>query len=289
MKEPIGLLGLGLLGHALGRRLLSAGFTVTGFDINPSRCELFRESGGQTVASADQLFANHQRIILCLLHSDQVRSALDEVTIRPETILFDTTTGRPEDAISFAAGLKKIGSTYLDTTVVGSSQQVEAGEATLLVGGDAAVVKHEMEFLQQLAPQVFSLGQNGSAAKMKLVVNLCIGLHRAVLAEALTLADLFSLDLEQTLQILQATPAASAAMQVKGPKMLQQDFTPQAKLAQHLKDVRLMLESAEKHDATLPLSEIHASLLQNLVQQGWGDLDNSAIIKAYQPDADKQD
>jgi 3-hydroxyisobutyrate dehydrogenase-like beta-hydroxyacid dehydrogenase len=113
------------------------------------------------------------------------------------------------------------------------------------------------------------------------VVILVLGLNRAVLAEGLAYAAACGIDPRQALEILKAGPAQSAAMDAKGEKMLNEDFTPQARLSQHLKDVRLILELGAKNEANLPLSALHCRLLEQLAQQGFGDLDNSAIIKAF--------
>ena len=63
--------------------------------------------------------------------------------------------------------------------------------------------------------------------------------------------------------------------------MIEEDFTPQARLSQHLKDVRLILAAGERNSAHLPLSEIHRRLLEKAETTGFGELDNSAVIKAY--------
>ena len=71
-------------------------------------------------------------------------------------------------------------------------------------------------------------------------------------------------------------------MDAKGPKMLNADFTPEAKLGQHLKDVRLMLEAGTKSGALLPLTQLHEYVLAELVAAGLGELDNSAVIRAFE-------
>jgi 3-hydroxyisobutyrate dehydrogenase-like beta-hydroxyacid dehydrogenase len=70
-------------------------------------------------------------------------------------------------------------------------------------------------------------------------------------------------------------------MDTKGPKMVSGDFTPVARLSQHLKDVRLIRALAERHSAATPLSDAHEELLQRAVELGLGDADNSAIIRAF--------
>ena len=96
---------------------------------------------------------------------------------------------------------------------------------------------------------------------MKLALNIAIGLHRAVLAESLAFAENNGIDPALALAILKAGPAYSRAMDVKGAKMLARDFTPEARLAQHLKDVRLILETGRRTGSRLPLSAVHEALL----------------------------
>jgi 3-hydroxyisobutyrate dehydrogenase-like beta-hydroxyacid dehydrogenase len=72
-------------------------------------------------------------------------------------------------------------------------------------------------------------------------------------------------------------------MDTKGPKMIAGDFLPEARLGQHHKDVRLILAEAARAGATLPLTQLHDFLLADLVGRGLGDLDNSAIMRAYDP------
>ena len=117
---------------------------------------------------------------------------------------------------------------------------------------------------------------------MKLVVNLVLGLNRAALAEGLAFARACGFNPADALKILAAGPAYSRAMDTKGRKMLEHDFTPQARLSQHLKDVRLILAAGASTGARLPLSEVHRRLLEQVERAGFGDADNSAILKAYE-------
>ena len=155
------------------------------------------------------------------------------------------------------------------------------GQAITLVGGEEDAFRQHAQLLACLSRKSFYVGASGIAARMKLVVNLVIGLHRAVLAESLTFAQALGFDLSTTLNILMSSAAYSRMMETKGPKMVAEDFSAQARLAQHLKDVGLILASGEAHQAELPLTHLHRELLQRVVDQGQGHLDNSAIIKAF--------
>ena len=95
------------------------------------------------------------------------------------------------------------------------------------------------------------------------------------------MAEKAGLDLGKTLEVLQAGPAASQVMATKGGKMIDGDFSPQARLAQHAKDVGLILEMAEVAGAEVPVSRLHRDMLQTLIEDGYGGEDNAAIIRAF--------
>ena len=112
--------------------------------------------------------------------------------------------------------------------------------------------------------------------------NLILGLHRAALAEGLNLAEALGFDAKRALEILKQTPASSGVMETKGSKMAARNYEPpQARLAQHHKDVRLILELAAKLEAKTPLSAAHRELLARAEELGFASADNAAIIEAY--------
>lgn len=285
MSQPtVGLIGLGLMGTALAERFLQAGFSVVGFDVASERRHWLTSAGGTATASASDVAAECDRIVFSLPTSEIVASVTGQLasTLRPGVTIVDTTTGAPDASARLSADLAAHGVRYLDATVVGSSEQVRQRDAIVLVGGDRATADACQDLFDCFARQWFHLGPNGSGSRMKLVVNLVLGLNRAVLAEGLTFARACGLDLAETLRVLQAGAAYSRCMDSKGPKMVDQSFfPPQAKLSQHLKDVRLILDEATQKELELPLSAIHRELLERVEAAGWGDADNAAILHAF--------
>ncbi len=130
-----------------------------------------------------------------------------------------------------------------------------------------------------MGAKVFHVGPCGSAAKMKLISNLVLGLNRAVLAEGLVFAEALGVSPAAALEVMAGSHAYSKAMDVKGRKMVERDFTVEARLSQHLKDVYLMLEAAAAAGISLPLTETHRRLMEQAEAVGLGDQDNSAIIE----------
>jgi 3-hydroxyisobutyrate dehydrogenase-like beta-hydroxyacid dehydrogenase len=133
-----------------------------------------------------------------------------------------------------------------------------------------------------LGRNVFHVGACGSAAKMKLVTNLVLGLNRAALAEGLAFAAAIGVEPAAALEVLAGSMAYSRAMDAKGRKMVEGDFSVQARLSQHLKDVLLMQRAAADAGLALPLTETHRRLMEQAEADGLGELDNSAIIRVLQ-------
>lgn len=285
MTNPtVGLIGLGLVGTALAERWRAAGWTVIGYDIAEKQRDALQQLGGNVAESAHAVFDIVDRIVLSLPTSDIAAAVLESVTVSlaGKTII-DTTTGEPDAMAALGRSVAERGGRYLDATIAGSSAQIRSGEVLVLVGGEADVIADCDPLFRTFAKDVFPVGACGAGARMKLVVNLVLGLHRAVLAEGLAFAERTGVDPRRALEVLRAGPTYSRVMDTKGEKMLAGDFTPQARLAQHLKDVRLILSTGAAAEAVLPLSTLHAELLAGLVAQGAGELDNSAIIQAFRP------
>jgi 3-hydroxyisobutyrate dehydrogenase-like beta-hydroxyacid dehydrogenase len=151
----------------------------------------------------------------------------------------------------------------------------------LLVGGERADLEACAELFGCFARRWLHAGPWGAGARLKLVVNLVLGLNRAALAEGLAFARACGVEPETALEALRAGAAYSRAMDVKGRKMIDGDFACQARLSQHLKDVRLILDVGRRAEAYLPFSAVHEQLLERLEAAGLGQDDNAAIIRAF--------
>ena len=181
------------------------------------------------------------------------------------------------------------GIAFVEAEVSGSSELMLSGEAALLVGAEPGSLEAAAELLDALSPVVFHLGPVGAGAKMKLVSNLAVGLNRLVLAEALYLAERVGVEPGALLEVLRAGPGHSRAGELKGGKMVKSDYSPEARLAQHLKDVELILDLGDAAGADLPLSRLHRELLARGVEEGLGELDNSSIIEVLRNSPARED
>jgi 3-hydroxyisobutyrate dehydrogenase-like beta-hydroxyacid dehydrogenase len=269
------------MGSALADRLVGAGQRVIGWDIEDERRGALRERGGEVAHDAQEVFSGCSRVLLSLPShrevGDVVRAA--GTTLSRGLTIIDTTTGDPASTEALARTMDEQGIVYLDATISGSSAQVRAGSATLMVGGDAESFAACSDIFALIGSQVFHTGSTGTGAKMKLVTNLVLGLNRAALAEGLAFAESIGLDPTLSLAVMRGSLAYSRIMDTKGERMVRGDFAPDARLSQHLKDVHLIVDTGRDAGLPMPLSAAHRAVLEEAEAAGYGELDNSAIIK----------
>lgn len=287
--EFVGVIGLGLLGGAIAERLERKGFRTIGYDIDSTAQEKNRGVVSEIAQDCGVLLNRCRRCVLSLPDSRVVTQFFQtqSANLREGQILIDTTTGDPSMMRGFAESLSQRRIAYLEACVAGSSHQLRLGEAALLIGGSTELIESVQDVVSGLSEKQYFVGAVGDGAKLKLVHNLILGLNRVVLSEGMGLAEKMGLDLEMTLQVLRETPASSAVMSTKGDKLIRRDYDPQAKLSQHLKDVHLILESAQSVNAYLPLSGIHCDLLQEAERLGFGDRDNIAIYELFRRETEE--
>ena len=281
LRKQIGLIGTGLFGTGIADRLLASGYSVSVFNRTREKADPLLARGAKW---SDQPLSECDRVIFCLFSTEQVAQVIDgaQAHLRPGQIIFDTSTSDPRQAVDLGNRLAQQNVHYLEAPFSGSSEQARNGQTTAMVAGLKAVFDDCCDLWECLAASTFYLGGWGNAAKMKLASNLVLGLNRAALAEGLAFAEAAGLTKQTVLDVLLNSPAYSRVMDAKGSKMVEGDFAPQARLSQHLKDVRLMLEEATRNGLSLPLSTTHQKLLEQAEALALGDLDNSAIIRALQ-------
>ena len=284
MTQSVGVVGLGLLGQAFVSRLLGAGFEVVGFDIDRAKNIKLVERGGHPADSVGDLARRCDPLVLAVFSTDQVedvieRELLPAVGEGSGKVVLCASTCDPERIARLAERVGKRGLRLLETPVSGASGQVIRGEGVGLIGGDAEVIRAVEGVLRALFARHFHIGKIGDAGRAKLAINLILGLNRLAMAEGLVFAERLGLDPEAFLNLARSSAAYSQVMDTKGAKMIHGEFAAEGRITQHLKDVDLMLEQAQRAKQQLPLAEIHADVLQACVRQGEGDLDNSAVIK----------
>jgi len=281
-KPSVGIIGLGLMGSAITERLLDCGYRVVVWNRTREKAAPLEARGAEW---NENPLAVCDLVIVSLYTTEVVEAVLKQLGtgLHPGQVLIDTTTGEPNQTAALGSQLLARGVDYLDAPISGSSQQTRRGEATVIVGGERGAFDRCSDLWPVLGNKVYHVGPCGSGARMKLITNLVLGLNRAVLAEGLAFAEALGVSPAAALEVMMGSNAYSKAMEVKGRKLVERDFSVQARLSQHLKDVRLMIEAATAAGMELPLADTHRRLMERAEAAGLGDLDNSAIIEVLRP------
>src|ERR1700743_1600865 len=283
---PVGIIGLGLLGSVLAARLIGAGIHVTGFDVDPAQRGVLKDLGGEIAASAVQVMARCQTILVAVYNAGQIELLFDELGRRPHlagAVMVCTTTCAPEDIASIAARAAEAGLGFVETPISGTSAETRDGAALALIAGEPQAIDAVQPVLNVICPQQMRMGGIGNAARTKLALNLILQNNRAALAEGLAFAESMGLDAAAFLATARRSAAYSRVMDSKGEKMLARDFAPQSHIAQTLKDSELILEEAKRHDLRLPVTSLQADLLRATIALRGGECDSSAVIEAIRP------
>ena len=283
--STIGIVGLGLLGHAIASRLIKAGHTVIGFDVLPDRVSALAAMGG-TPASSAAAVAQSAEAVCTLLPS----LATAEAAIlgaggilagaRPDLAVIQMSTISPTLTERLAREVTARGLGFLDCPVSGTSSMVERGDGIFFVGGDRALFARWQPVLESVLARAVLVGRVGQAMVLKLVANLLVALNSAAAAEALTLARKAGLDLSLALDVLNASAAASSMLKVRGPMIVRGEFPAQMKLDLFMKDIHLMQEAATAVGAPLPFTDLAERLYAAAQAQGHGGEDLAVVVTA---------
>jgi len=279
--RTIGIAGLGLLGRALAHRLLGAGYSPKGFDIDAGKTAAFAKAGG-TAATLEGV-AHCDVVLLAVFDTNQVEDVVTNAVVPALTsvpkILAVASTCDPDRIAALAGTVAVRGLTLLETPVSGSSKQVHDGDGVGLIGGASDAIDSIADIIDALYPKWFNMGAIGNGGRAKLAINHMLGLNRLVLAEGLVLAERFGLDPAAFLDVALQSAAYSQVMDIKGGKMVKGDYTPQGFIHQSLKDFKLILEQGAKRGQELPLAALNAEVLSACISRGEGERDNSAVIE----------
>ncbi|HEU5112555.1 MAG TPA: NAD(P)-dependent oxidoreductase [Acidimicrobiia bacterium] len=284
-SNPIAFIGLGLMGSRMSRHLLAAGHELRGYDPDQMRLDEFESAGGVATKSPADAVLGCWAAVLSLPTSDVSRkvclgeNGIAAAGVSP-LLVYDTTTGRPGDALEIAAGLDQVEVDYSDTTVSGNSEVAEKGELVVMLGGSANAYVKGRPIFEAIGRSHHHVGPVGSASRMKLIVNHALTVHRMALAEALVVAELAGMDLDTALEVLKDSLAYSKAMDVWGDRMVVGDHEfPYARLRQSHKDARLIVEHGRELGATMDLARVAQAALAEGEETGLADMDNSSIME----------
>ena len=282
--NSIGLVGIGLLGRAIASRLLTAGFSVFGFDVDASKRQTFGASGGTPAETLVEVAQQCATVVVAVFDTDQVEQVVEcdqafAAGIVRTVICMSTCD--PDRIAALAPRVAARGIDLLEVPISGTSAQVAQGDGVALVAGDAAVAEAASRVIAAICPRSHYLGAAGSGGRAKLVVNLILGLNRAAVAEGLAFAERLGLDRARLLEVAKGSAAYSQVMDVKGALWAEDRFQPPlSRVDQSFKDFSLICELGRRAGQPLPFASLYAGLMQDCIDHGEAAQDNAILINA---------
>jgi len=281
----VGLVGVGLLGHAVVSRLRAAGHEVIGHDVVAERVKALITLGGRPGGSVKGVVEAADLVCVVL----PSLAAVEEVVLGPDGIAAAARRGQTVAQMStispalterLAAECRARGVAFLDCPVSGTSGMVERGDGLIFVGGERPLYERWRPVLESILPRAVFVGAAGQAMVLKLVANLLVALNSAAAAEALSMAARAGLDVRLALEILTASAASSRMLEVRGPMIARREFPPQMKLDLFMKDLHLIQEAAAAVGAPLPLTDAAEALYRQAQTAGRGGEDLAVVVTA---------
>jgi 3-hydroxyisobutyrate dehydrogenase-like beta-hydroxyacid dehydrogenase len=280
---PIGLIGLGQMGLPIARHLLSAGYHLRIFDLNPDRLALLEHSPQVTPVNQVEEVATPGGIVLSIVPDDQALwhnvAALRSVLVSGLHLGLSTVAPQTARRAEAAYTEADLGTTYLSVSMLGRPTLAEVARLTLLLSGAEAGRQRVFSLLRTLGT-VYEIGERVDAAPLlKLAANSLIVSALEALASACTLLRKQGLDPVEGLSILTRTPLFEGTVYREYGAMISRDHYEPARfpVTLGLKDVQLMLSLAETLECSLPIVHLAQTHLLLAQQAGWNHLDWSVL------------
>ncbi len=283
MTEQVGFIGLGIMGKPMARNLLKAGYPLTVHNRSRPAVEALATEGATSAASPRAVAEKADILITMLPNSPDVEAvALGGGGIRegarPGSLLIDMSTISPLVSQKIAAELTPKGMEMLDAPVSGGEKGAIEGTLSIMVGGSRTAFERALPLFQAMGKTIIHIGPLGTGGFVKLANQVIVAVNIAALAEGLTLGAKAGVDPEKMLEALRGGLAGSRLLDVKGPAILQGNFTPGFKVDLHFKDLGLIMESSRALGVPLPVTALVQELFNTLRVTGRGHLDHSALI-----------
>ena len=277
----LGFIGLGTMGGKMVQRLLKAGHTVTGYNRTKARADWLLAKG-MLWGGSPRAVTEAADVILSMVSNTEALEAItggpDGVLAglqpgRPGKVYIDMSTVSPAASRALSVQVKERGAQMLDAPVSGSAVTLEAGQLSVMVGGDYAVFEAMQPILQDIGPTVDYVGENGLAATMKVAVNLSLPIQILSFSESLLLAEKSGIPRAAAMTALLNSVVASPALKYRFPLAVNPPDEPLFDVTMMQKDLMLALDMGRELGVPMPTSAVTNEFLNAARAQGLADQD----------------
>ncbi len=277
----VAVLGTGMMGLPIARRLCAAGHRVQVWNRTRAKAEALAADGATVHTHAADAVRGADIVFSLLENGPVVAEVLFQhgvATAMPAGSLFiDMASIQPREARDHAARLQAHAIACLDAPVSGGTVGAEAGTLAIMVGGEAADFARAQPVLAVLG-RATHVGPHGTGQLTKLANQMIVGITIGAVAEALLLAAKGGADMAKVREAISGGFADSRILQLHGQRMIEQDFAARGRVGVQLKDMRNAIATAEELDFQAPVTALLEQLYAQAAEHGWADLDQSALF-----------
>lgn len=277
----IAVLGIGMMGQPMARRLCQAGHAVSVWNRDRRKAERLLDAGARVAASPADAVDGAEFVITLLTDGAAVADVLFEqgaaAAMAPGALLVDMSSIMPSQAREHASRLQAMGLRHLDAPVSGGTLGAEQGSLAIMVGGEAADFARAAPLFAVLG-RATRVGPPGAGQLAKLANQMIVGITIGAVAEALLLCQQGGADPAQVRAAISGGFADSRILQVHGERMVERDFAKRGSMQVQLKDMRNALATAAELGFDAPVTGLFEQLYAEGVAQGLGELDQSALF-----------
>jgi 3-hydroxyisobutyrate dehydrogenase-like beta-hydroxyacid dehydrogenase len=279
--KKIAVLGIGLMGYPMARRLCEAGFTVQVW--NRSRDKAQRVAAfGATVFDTPAQAVQGADIVIGMLENGTVMDSVlfgqgAALAMAQGTLVIDMASTKPREARDHAARLVAMGISHIDCPVSGGTVGAEGGTLVMMAGGKPEDFERAQDVLKVFGRSTH-VGPHGAGQLAKLANQMIVGITIGAVAEALLLCQRGGADMGKVREAITGGFADSRILQLHGQRMVQRDFAPRGRLAIQLKDMRNALDTAQETSMDAPITTLFEQLYAQAAEHGLGELDHSGLF-----------
>ena len=281
----IAVLGTGMMGLPMARRLARAGHEVHVWNRTRAKAEPLAADGASIHDSAADAVRGVDFAVSLLESGAIVGEVLFELGVAealPKGSLFiDMASIQPREAREHAGKLAALGVRHLDAPVSGGTLGAQAGTLAIMAGGEAADFEHALPVFAALG-RATHVGPHGAGQLAKLANQMIVGITIGAVAEALLLAERGGADPAKVREAISGGFADSRILQVHGERMVKHDFAPRGRMTVQLKDMRNAIATAEEVGFDAPITGLLEQLYAEGVKNGLGDLDQAGLFVELQ-------
>jgi len=276
-------IGLGGMGQGMAANLAKAGLLTAVFNRTADKASAFAsEHHVSAVDAPADVVTQAEVIVLCVSADQDVLEMVDALVpqLTDQHIVIDCSTVASDTARDAAERVSKTGAAFVDAPVSGGTEGAKNGTLSIMVGADEQVFDKVGPVLDAMGKSITRMGGVGTGQATKAVNQIMVaGINQAV-CEAMRFAAAVDLPLDKVVDVVGSGAAGNWFVNHRGKTMVKDTFEPGFKLKHHHKDLGICLHMAELNGGTLPLSKKTRDEYEQLMADGHGDEDISALYRS---------